>query len=70
MIMKFYDNSDIFLRKVDESVLKNIIDKIFDTVMKNYSPNNPVYFSDKISFNDNTSIYFLCFYAWVSQYEM
>ena len=55
MIMKFYDNSDIFLRKVDESVLKNIIDKIFDTVMKNYSPNNPVYFSDKISFNDNTS---------------
>ena len=55
MLMKFYDNSDIFLRKVDEKILKNIINKIFDTVMKNYNPNNPVYFSDKVAFNDKTS---------------
>lgn len=55
MLMKFYDNSDIFLRKVDEKILKNIINKIFDTVMKNYNPNNPVYFSDKVAFNEKTS---------------
>lgn len=53
MIMKFYDNSEIFLRKVDEKILKSIIDKIFDTVMKNYNPNNPVYFSDTTNFTDS-----------------
>ena len=42
MITKFYDN-DVFLRKIDEKYLQHIIDKIFETIMKNYSPNNPVY---------------------------
>ena len=56
MVMKLYDNSNIFLRKIDENVLKHIIDKIFETIMKNYSPNNPVYISDANDANsDNES---------------
>ena len=44
--MKFYENSDVHLRKIDEKLVKGIVDKIFETIMKNYSPNNPVYISD------------------------
>ncbi|MCQ2815923.1 MAG: hypothetical protein MJ252_01535 [archaeon] len=46
MVMKFYDNSEIFLRKVEENTLKSIINKIFDCVMKNYSSTNSVYLCD------------------------
>jgi hypothetical protein len=46
LVMKFYENSDVHLRKIDEKLVKGIVDKIFETIMKNYSPNNPVYISD------------------------
>ena len=46
LVMKFYENSDVHLRKIDEKLVKSIVDKIFETIMKNYSPNNPVYISD------------------------
>jgi hypothetical protein len=52
MITKFYDN-DVFLRKIDEKYLQHIIDKIFETIMKNYSPNNPVYISDNADSGDD-----------------
>ena len=55
MITKFYDNNDIFLRKIDEKYLQHIIDKIFETIMKNYSPNNPVYISDNADSGDDNS---------------
>ena len=44
--MKFYENPDVHLRKIDEKLVKSIVDKIFEAIMKNYSPNNPVYISD------------------------
>ena len=46
LVMKFYENPDVHLRKIDEKLVKSIVDKIFETIMKNYSPNNPVYISD------------------------
>ena len=46
LVMKFYENPDVHLRKIDEKLVKGIVDKIFETIMKNYSPNNPVYISD------------------------
>ena len=46
LVMKFYENPDVHLRKIDDKLVKSIVDKIFETIMKNYSPNNPVYISD------------------------
>ena len=46
LVMKFYENPDVHLRKIDEKLVKSIVDKIFEAIMKNYSPNNPVYISD------------------------
>ena len=46
LVMKFYENPDVHLRKIDEKLVKSIVDKLFETIMKNYSPNNPVYISD------------------------
>ena len=46
LVMKFYENPDAHLRKIDEKLVKRIVDKLFETIMKNYSPNNPVYISD------------------------
>ena len=46
LVMKFYENPDVHLRKIDEKLVKSIVDKIFETIMKNYSSNNPVYISD------------------------
>lgn len=60
MIMIFYDNPDIFLRKVDEQILKSMIQKIFDTVMKNYNVNNPVYFSETGVNTSSNSDFGLC----------
>ena len=46
LVMKFYEDPDVHLRKIDEKLVKSIVDKLFETIMKNYSPNNPVYISD------------------------
>ena len=48
LVMKFYENPDVHLRKIDEKLVKSIVDKLFETIMKNYSPNNPVSIVDKL----------------------